>query len=167
LRPPGFLRRVFLLGAGVRMSRGVNIGRARRQAFLAALRDSANVSASAHATGVERWKWYRLRRADSGFAAEWLDALETGIDALEDEAMRRALEGGEEPVFYQGKIVGSVRKYSDTLLMFMLKARRPERCRDRVGVDVAEDVRALLKAVDGQTHVAPEPKKQSANDERS
>ena len=71
--------------------------------------------------------------------------------------MRRALEGGEEPVFYQGKIVGSVRKYSDTLLMFMLKARRPERYRDRVGVDVAEDVRALLKAVDGQTHVAPAP----------
>lgn len=139
------------------------IGRAKRQAFLEALRDSANVSASARATGVERWKWYRLRRADPGFAAEWLDALEIGIDALEDEAMRRALEGGEEPVFYQGKIVGRVRKYSDTLLMFMLKSSRPERYRDRVGVEVADDVRALLKAVDGQTHVVPVSGKQAVD----
>lgn len=157
MRPPGLSSAGFLLCVGMLMSRGVMIGRAKRQMFLAGLRDSANVSASARASGVERWKWYRLRHVDSGFADEWTKALEAGIDALEDEAMRRALEGGEEPVFYQGKIVGSVRKYSDTLLMFMLKARRPERYRDRVGVDVADDVRALLKTVDGQTHVVPIP----------
>ena len=34
------------------------------------------------------------------------------------------------PVFHQGKEIGSIREYSDTLLIFMLKARRPATFRD-------------------------------------
>ena len=35
-----------------------------------------------------------------------------------------------EPVYYQGKIVGYVRRPSDILAMFLLKARKPEMYRD-------------------------------------
>jgi hypothetical protein len=37
----------------------------------------------------------------------------------------RAVEGVERPVFQRGQQVGTIREYSDRLLMFMLKARRP------------------------------------------
>jgi hypothetical protein len=35
-------------------------------------------------------------------------------------------------VFYQGIQTATVRKYSDTLLIFLLKGRKPERYRERV-----------------------------------
>ena len=50
-----------------------------------------------------------------------------GLDALEDEAIRRAREGVVEPVFQAGLHCGNVRKYSDLLLIFLLKSRRPHR----------------------------------------
>ena len=37
-------------------------------------------------------------------------------------------------MFWQGQVVGAVRKYSDTLLIFLLKSRRPEIYRERAEV---------------------------------
>ena len=78
---------------------------------------------------------YSCRAGDRAFASAWDVSLEIGLDALEDEAIRRAREGVEEPVFQGGLRCGSVRKYSDLLLIFLLKSRRPYRdsgaiCRD-------------------------------------
>ena len=36
----------------------------------------------------------------------------------------------DEPRFYEGEVCGYVRKYSDTLLIFLLKARRPAKYQD-------------------------------------
>ena len=46
---------------------------------------------------------------------------------IEAEARRRAVDGVDEPVYYQGKEVGTVRRYSDVLLIFLLKGLRPQR----------------------------------------
>ena len=105
----------------------------RRAAFLKALTDTGNVSAAARAAKASRSRAYQLKAADPGFAAEWADALETAIDALDAEARRRALDGVETPHFHQGRVAGTVRKYSDTLLMFLLRAHRPDRYRERPG----------------------------------
>src|SRR5690606_18484748 len=75
---------------------------------------------------------YRLRKEDPDFAAAWDEAMEQASDALEVEARRRAIEGWDEPVFYQGMETGMVRKFSDTLLIFLLKGARPEKYRDRI-----------------------------------
>jgi hypothetical protein len=56
------------------------------------------------------------------------------VGALEDEALRRAVEGVEEPVYQGGKQVGVIRKYSDALLMFLLKAARPEKYRENYSI---------------------------------
>ena len=66
-----------------------------------------------------------MRRNDPDFAAAWQDALEEAVDWLELEALRRAVEGTEENWFSKGEIVGTITRYSDSLLMFLLKARRP------------------------------------------
>jgi hypothetical protein len=58
--------------------------------------------------------------------------------ALEDEAVRRAREGIRKPVLHRGKQVyvqGEplfTNQYSDSLLIFLLKACNPERFRERM-----------------------------------
>ena len=103
----------------------------KRQAFRAALAETANVLKSSEIARIARRTAYDWKSADSEFADAWERALDIGTDALEDEAVRRAHDGIDEPVFYQGKACGVVRKYSDTLLIFLLKGRRPEKYRDR------------------------------------
>ena len=46
---------------------------------------------------------------------------------LELEARRRAYEGVEKPVFHAGEECDFIRQYSDVLMMFLLKAHRPDR----------------------------------------
>ena len=96
-------------------------------AFLHALRQTGNVSAAARAAGTCRSRCYEARQRDRGFAAAWADALEEAADRLEMEAFRRAVEGVGEERFFRGDVVGTVTCYSDRLLMFLLKARRPAR----------------------------------------
>ena len=50
---------------------------------------------------------------------------------LERVAFERAAEGWDEPVFHDGAQCGVKRKFSDTLAIFLLKARRPEVYRER------------------------------------
>lgn len=105
-----------------------------KEAFLNALGTTASVTAACEVAKIARSSAYEWRDADLPFAAAWDAAVVRGTDALEDEAIRRARLGVDEPVFYQGEECGTVRKYSDTLLIFMLKARRPEIFRDQIAV---------------------------------
>ena len=102
--------------------------------FLEALCTGASVQAACEAAKIGRRTVYDWRAADDDFALAWDQAIEAGTDLLEDEAKRRAFEGVEEPVFHGGQQCGTVRKYSDTLLIFLLKARRPEKFRERQDV---------------------------------
>ena len=103
----------------------------RRRTFLATLAESGNVSAAVRAAEVSRSRAYVLKATDPEFAAAWDDALEAAVDQLEAEARHRAIDGVEQPHFHQGKVCGTVRKYSDALLMFLLRSHRPETYRDR------------------------------------
>ena len=55
---------------------------------------------------------------------------------LEAEALRRALKGTEKPVYQNGKQVGAIREYSDLLLIFLLKARRPTVYRENARLEL-------------------------------
>ena len=96
--------------------------------FLDALAAGLSVTKSSKACGIGRRTVYSWRSADEEFSTAWESAYEQGSDALEDEAYHRAVEGIEKPVgWYQGKPGGTVTEYSDTLLIFLLKGRRPEK----------------------------------------
>lgn len=99
----------------------------RQTLFLEALARGVSVAAAAEAAGVTRSTVSRWRQQDSGFRREWQAAEEAGTDAIEDEALRRAVSGTDKPVFRGGEIVGHVKDYSDAMLTMLLKARRPER----------------------------------------
>lgn len=107
------------------------------EAFLDGLRGGWSVSTAAWAAGVHdrtvrRWKAASLAtKSKNGtfaddFALRWEEAYESGVDKLEDAAIRRAVEGVEKPVYQGGVLVGSVTEYSDTLLGLVLRGKRPE-----------------------------------------
>lgn len=104
--------------------------------FIAALATTGNVTLSCKLAEFNRRAAYDRKNSDPAFAEKWEAALELGIDALEDEATRRALEGTEKPVFHQGVICGHVKEFSDTLMIFMLKSRRPEKFKDRISNEI-------------------------------
>ena len=104
--------------------------------FLAALALSGNVSAAAKDSGVSRATAYRTRRQDREFFATWDKTVEEAVDALELEARRRAVEGVERPIVKNGVVVATVRDYSDVLLMFLLRAHRPRKYRERTPLPV-------------------------------
>lgn len=84
-----------------------------------------NVSEALRKAKASRAWLYERRQTDPDFADAFQEARACGIEVLKDEAHRRAYSGILEPIFYQGEEVAKVRKYSDTLLMFLIKQADP------------------------------------------
>ena len=102
--------------------------------FLVALAEYGNVSKAAKKAKVSRPVIYEERSTNPEFAGAWARALKIGTDALEDEARRRAFEGVKRTkgIYYLGEEIGheTIVEYSDTLMIFLLKAHKPELYRE-------------------------------------
>ena len=103
-----------------------------KPAFLKNLQATGNIRAACLAAKISRATFYEHRKADAAFETQVSEALEDAGDILETEAWRRAVKGVLKPVFQQGSRVGSIREYSDTLLIFLLKGTKPQKYKDRV-----------------------------------
>jgi|SRR5580693_4823086 hypothetical protein len=57
--------------------------------------------------------------------------------------MRRAKDDVPEPVFYQGRVVGEGRRYSDLLAMFILKSKRRDVWGEKQQLDVSANIMLL------------------------
>ena len=57
-------------------------------------------------------------------------------DAIRQELARRGIEGWDEPVYWQGQIVGHIRRYSDRALIALAQMRLPE-ARNQLDVNLA------------------------------
>ena len=95
--------------------------------FLEVFAATGNVRLSAGAAGVSRDAPYKRAKSDQAFAARWAASREDAMDSLAGEARRRALAG------------------SDRLLMFLLRALRPEVYRDN-WIDVRAVAERMAKA---------------------
>lgn len=104
-----------------------------KPAWLVAFEREGMVSAACRTVGVGRTTVYDAR-SDPEFAQAWDDIEAMTTDRMEREAMRRGMEGFDKAVYHQGEVVGMERQFSDTLLIFMLKARKPETYRENVKV---------------------------------
>ncbi|RIV79561.1 terminase [Pelagerythrobacter aerophilus] len=106
-----------------------------RETFLATLAETCNVSEAARTAGIGRSTAYEWRDEDEAFAAAWDEAEQEAADKLEREAWRRAVEGTDKPVTFQGVITATYKEYSDKMLEILLKAHRPEKFTDRSKVE--------------------------------
>lgn len=88
-------------------------------AFLKALADTGVVRAACEAAEVDRATVYKYRDHNEGFRKQWDEALEASTDALEAVARMRATT------------------ISDTLLIFLLKANRPDKYRETRNVEIS------------------------------
>jgi len=104
--------------------------RERKMAFLSAFRRTASLSHASRMANIS----YNVHKNWLHRCPEYKKAYRTlreeAINELETEARRRAFEGILEPVFYKGEVVGHVRKYSDLLLIFLLRGYKPKRYRE-------------------------------------
>lgn len=99
--------------------------------FLAAFVELISVTRAAKKAKIHRTTVYDWVHDDPEFEKAYKRACEIATFKLEDEAVRRAYEGTLRPVFQGGVKVGSIREYSDTLLIVLLKARAPEKYKER------------------------------------
>ncbi len=137
----------------------------RSQIFLACYRETGSVTRAAEAAKIHRSIHYRRLQTDAAYKAAFDEAQEVAIAVLEDEAVRRAVEGVEEPLTYKGEFsylpkvdaqgalvldgeghpqrgkVMAIRKYSDSLLQFLLRGAKPEKYRERFQHEGTLDVR--------------------------
>lgn len=121
-------------------SRPVPIRAARKRLFLASIARWGSVTRAAQETGIHKSSHYEWMQRDPVYAAAYKQAEDEAIEAMEAEARRRAVEGVSKPVFGKGgEVYGHITEYSDQLLMFLLKGKRPEVYRERV--DLTVDIR--------------------------
>lgn len=91
------------------------------EALLEKLSRGYSITSACKAEAIHRRTYYDWREADPAFAAAADEAIDAGIDLLEDEAKRRA--------------VGPMG--SDTLLIFLLKSKRPSVYREKFAHEVS------------------------------
>jgi hypothetical protein len=99
--------------------------------FLRALEETASVRRACSKAKVPRRTVYDWREKDEEFEADFQKSRIIAADNLEDEAHRRGYEGYLKPVYQGGKKVGTIREYSDTLLILLMKGNLPEKYKDR------------------------------------
>ena len=143
----------------------------RSAAFLAAYRQSGSVTTAAKLAGVDRTQHYDWLKSED-YAQQFSDAQTEVAQALEDEVIRRAYQGIQEPVIYQGELCYqttynprtketrrsngplTITKYSDSLLQFALKAFNPAKYRDQTKVEVSGSLDLIERLNAGRARVA-------------
>ena len=102
-----------------------------KRAFLLSYSECLNIKRSSAHVKVHRSLHHLWLKRDPIYAEAFAYARQLGVEALEEEAVRRARDGVERAVWYQGEEVGKEQVYSDVLLIFLLKGNMPEKYRER------------------------------------
>lgn len=118
-----------------------------KKRFLEAFAKHGTVTAACKAAGIGRTTHYDWTHEDPDYADQFEHARDALVDSLEEEAVRRARDGIEKGIYHQGELVAVERQYSDTLLIFLLKANRPDKYKERSVVETkqAADAEQLVE----------------------
>jgi hypothetical protein len=101
----------------------------KERVFLRVLEKSGRMNAAAEASGMSIGAVVRRMETNPEFCALVEKAKSYRKELLIDEALRRAVTGVDEPVFYMGAICGYKTNYSDSLLAKLMDAYDPEKFR--------------------------------------
>jgi hypothetical protein len=119
-----------------------------KHAFLQQFARYGNLGYSAALVQVHRNTVYGWLETDEAFSAAFHQAEAAAVEVLEQEAWRRAVEGSpyERTSYWHGEPVGTDRKteYSDALMTLLLRARAPEKYREKLDVSVQQVVKTVV-----------------------
>lgn len=140
------------------------MGFRRKIVFLRAFATTGIIKTGLDAAGVSRDLVTSHWRKDcEWFKRKFVEAEQEAADLIEAEYVRRAVQGVDEPVIYQGQPtlitdpetgeprLFTVKKYSDSLMTNLMKARRPETFGDKSKVTVDGQVGPVLVVPGTQT----------------
>jgi hypothetical protein len=120
-------------------AKSCQIGQLKKNAFLSAYAELGTITHAAKKARVSRESHRNWLRDDPEYPARFAEAHAESCEALEKEARRRAIGGVDKPVFQGGEEVGTVRVYSDTLLIFLMKGAMPDKYRERMDITQRKD----------------------------
>lgn len=121
------------------------IAHQQKRAFLAAFAHTGRIRRAAESSQVNWRNHYNWLAADAAYVEAFAEATRMAGDFLEDEAIRRAMEGVLKPIFYKGEHVDNETVYSDTLLIAALKGAKPEKYRENAHLKVEGDITLHLE----------------------
>jgi len=120
-----------------------------KQTFLDNLARCGVISASAKAAGIKTIATiHRWRKDDPAFGEAFDEAMLTAADSLEVEARRRAVEGVVSTRFTKDGEPYDEIKYSDTLLLALLKAKKPSEFAERSKTEISGPDGAAIQTND-------------------
>jgi hypothetical protein len=113
-----------------------------QETFLESFAQNANVTVACRKAGIDRSTVYRWKEHDETFSFRYNQAEVEANDVIRAAIFKRAIIGVEKPLHFQGRVVTdehnqpmTVTEYSDTLLIFLAKARMPE-FREKQQIDI-------------------------------
>ena len=109
-----------------------------KKAFLASYAHTGRITKAGKACGVGWRNHYNWMAADPVYATAFATAKRMAGDFLEDEAVRRAMEGITKRVYYKGDVVDEVQEFSDLLMIFLLKGAKPDTYREHVDIRLSQ-----------------------------
>ena len=118
-----------------------------KTAVLEAYEEIGRVDFACKRVGLPKTTFYHWLRTDAEFKEAYSNSNEIVVGLMEDEAKRRGIEGVEEPVFYKGVECGTIRRYSDQLLITLLKAHAPEKYRNNIQADITSKGESISKII--------------------
>jgi len=112
---------------------------AQQDIFLEEFAKHGNVTLACRVANINRSTLYRWKEKSDTFLVQYNQAMEDAKDAIRAEIYRRGKEGWDEEVYQLGHYAGTVRKFSDTLLIFHAKALMSE-YRDKQQVELSGSI---------------------------
>jgi len=114
-----------------------------KKRFLEEFGERGIISRAAEAAGIDRNTVYYWQEHDEEFAQAFRQAEIRSTEVFESEAVRRAVDGVDKQrrVYdNRGNLIDEYTEtsYSDTLLIFLLKARNPGKYRERIQLQHAD-----------------------------
>ena len=115
----------------------------KQRAFLAAYVKTKRTLTASALTGVSRESHYYWLKSDPDYDEYWRRARMMLGDVVEEEVIRRAVDGYGKPVVHPGKVTDRYKNYYDRLAVFLLKHLKPE----------IYNVRQREPEIGGPTHI--------------
>jgi hypothetical protein len=107
-----------------------------KKPWIEAFRKLGFIHQACEAVKISRKAVLEWRQNDPAFRDAFNEAEQRLTEMLEQSALQRALVGEKRGVYHDGKVVGNEMQKSDTLTIFLLKARDRKKYGDRMIHDV-------------------------------